>query len=189
MIHTRVPVLLEEELKRLARSLRLPVSNVVRNILQDAIEALDAVGRRAEGELHEMVERLSRRRDLWRRKALAAAQLTGAPSPRDEMPCQPTVSGASGREPSQPTILGSDAGAEASASQTICPISRPAVLEGVLAFEKLVLATDVPCTVCGRPLRAGETAHRAVFDQPGPLVLLGLDCRHVPGGARKEEPR
>ena len=39
VIHTRVPALLEEELKRFAENLRMPVSNLVRAILEDARSA------------------------------------------------------------------------------------------------------------------------------------------------------
>ncbi|MBN1774765.1 MAG: hypothetical protein JXB32_26135 [Deltaproteobacteria bacterium] len=163
MIHTRVPALLDKELKHLATSLKLPVSNLVRAILEDALEAVDAVGKRAEGELHGMAERLSRHRDALRQKALAATEPPPAAAP--EAPGEP----------------------EPSAAVPPCPSVRPALLDGVVAFEKLVLAADVPCTVCGRLLRAGEAAHRAVSDRPGPRVLLGHDCRLVPGGGKKEE--
>ena len=57
VLHTRVPAVLEEELKRLATSLRVPVSNVVRTILQDAVETIDAVQDRAEDELRGLIER------------------------------------------------------------------------------------------------------------------------------------
>lgn len=161
VIHTRVPALLDKELKRLAGSLKLPVSNLVRAILEDALEAVDAVGMRAEGELHGMAERLSRQRDALRQRALAAsgAAETATPSPAGEE--------STGAPP--------------------CPAERPALLDGVLGFERLVLAADVPCTVCGRLLRAGETAQRAVSERPGPRVLLGHDCRLVPGGTAKED--
>jgi hypothetical protein len=157
-------------LKRLAGSLKLPVSNLVRTILEDALEAVDAVGRRAEGELHGMAERLSRRRDALRLRALAVPGAVAA------------------GEPATPSAPRPEAAPEAAAVSP-CPSARPALLEGVVGFERLVLAADVPCTVCGRLLRAGETAQRAVSDRPGPRVMLGHDCRLVPGGGKKEERR
>lgn len=66
VIHTRVPAVLEQELKRLATSLRVPVSNVVRAILEDAVAAVDVVGRKAEGEMRGMAERLAQNRDRLR---------------------------------------------------------------------------------------------------------------------------
>jgi hypothetical protein len=38
VLHARIPAALEEQIKRLAEALRVPVSNVVRNMLEDAIE-------------------------------------------------------------------------------------------------------------------------------------------------------
>jgi hypothetical protein len=38
VLHARIPVALEDQIKRLAEALRVPVSNLVRNMLEDAIE-------------------------------------------------------------------------------------------------------------------------------------------------------
>ena len=37
VLHTRIPAVLEGELKSAARALRIPVSNLVRTILEDAV--------------------------------------------------------------------------------------------------------------------------------------------------------
>lgn len=62
VLHTRVPAVLEQELKRLADSLRIPVSNVVRTILEDALDAVDVAGKRAEGEIRGVAERMAAER-------------------------------------------------------------------------------------------------------------------------------
>lgn len=49
---------MEEELKRVAESLRVPVSNVVRAMLEDALRAAGTVSERVEGELRGFVERV-----------------------------------------------------------------------------------------------------------------------------------
>ena len=41
VLHTRVPAVLERELKRFAENLRVPVSNLVRTILEDAVNVAD----------------------------------------------------------------------------------------------------------------------------------------------------
>ncbi len=93
VLHTRVPAVLEQELKRLAKNLRVPVSNVVRAILEDAVDTVDVVGKKAEGELRGVAERLSRERGRLRTRATGrepeaadepeagepAAEHTGAP--------------------------------------------------------------------------------------------------------------
>ncbi len=45
VLHTRVPAALERELKRFAEALRIPVSNLVRTILEDALEVAGAATR------------------------------------------------------------------------------------------------------------------------------------------------
>ncbi|MGE0787884.1 MAG: hypothetical protein AB7S26_19575 [Sandaracinaceae bacterium] len=153
MLHTRVPAVLEQELKQLAKNLRVPVSNVVRAILEDAVEAVDAVGDIAQGELQGFAERLSRQRSDLRARVAKPA--------RKEEP----IEDAEVVEP----------------PEAPCPSSAPAVLDGVYGYQSLVVATDTACTVCGRPLSAGSSASRALFDEPGRRVFLGAGCRLVPG--------
>lgn len=73
MLHTRVPEVLEQELKRLAESFRVPVSNVVRTILEDAVDAIDAVGQRAGNELQSVADLLGSRREPATEPPLAGA--------------------------------------------------------------------------------------------------------------------
>jgi hypothetical protein len=73
VLHTRVPAVLEDELKKLATNLKVPVSNLVRAILEDAIDAVDAGVQKAEGELHGIAERLAKQRDSLRSAAAKSA--------------------------------------------------------------------------------------------------------------------
>ena len=63
VIHTRVPAVLEQELKRLAENIRVPVSNLVRAILEDAVAVADRAGRGVEEELHKAATNLSSKRE------------------------------------------------------------------------------------------------------------------------------
>lgn len=73
VLHTRVPAVLEDELKRLATSLKMPVSNLVRAVLEDAVDAVEVVGERAEGQLRGIVSRIHQQRETLR----TAVQGTG----------------------------------------------------------------------------------------------------------------
>ena len=53
VLHTRIPAVLEAELKAAAKALRIPVSNLVRTILEDAVEIAD----RATGNVEEGLSR------------------------------------------------------------------------------------------------------------------------------------
>jgi len=63
VIHTRVPAVLEQELKRLADNIRVPVSNLVRAILEDAVAVADRAGRGVEEELHKAATNLTSKRE------------------------------------------------------------------------------------------------------------------------------
>ena len=68
VLHTRVPAVLEQELKRFARNLRLPVSNVVRVILEDALKVADRASADVEQRLHRAAAVVSTEREIIKRQ-------------------------------------------------------------------------------------------------------------------------
>lgn len=70
VLHTRVPAVLERELKRFASNLRIPVSNLVRAILEDAIEAADLAGETVEGRLKNAAQQLGLERERLKKRVL-----------------------------------------------------------------------------------------------------------------------
>lgn len=164
VLHTRVPAVLEDELKRLATNLKMPVSNVVRAILEDAIEAVEVVGVRAEDELKGFVTKLSEQREAIRQGASSAGRRKSEERPRAEDEAAPRVEPTPRVEP---------------AAEPTCP-ETDASLDDVIGFQRLTLRTDSPCTVCGRVLPRGTEACRGVRDDGGPRVLLGPRCSLLP---------
>lgn len=110
VLHTRVPAVLEDELKRLATNLRVPVSNVVRAVLEDAVTAADVATRRAEGGLRSWAERLASERDRLRHRVGASpgdAEATETEEP--EEPADEIVDPLAGILGFQPLVLATDA--------------------------------------------------------------------------------
>jgi hypothetical protein len=70
VLHTRVPAVLEQELKRFADNLRVPVSNLVRTILEDALEVADHATENVEGRLKKAAGALEKERQKLRKKVL-----------------------------------------------------------------------------------------------------------------------
>jgi len=147
VLHTRVPAVLEQELKRVANAWRVPVSNVVRALLEDALDTLDVVGAKAEGELREVVELLASERTRFRRKS--AEQLSKIPG----APQTPTESEAA-EEPASP----------------LDP------LEGAVGVTPITLVHDAVCGVTGDKLPAGSEAYMVLFDDPGRKLITGRDA-------------
>jgi len=171
VLHTRVPAVLEDELKRLATNLKMPVSNVVRAILEDAIEAVEVVGVRAEDELKGFVHRLSEQREAIRQGATAAGRSAARAKPADAEPADVSAARASAAKPaSEPA---------ATEAAVTCPAEDPSLAD-VIGFQELTLRADSPCTVCGRVLPRGTEACRGVREDGGPRVLLGPSCKLLP---------
>jgi hypothetical protein len=70
VLHTRVPAVLERELKRFAENLRVPVSNLVRVILEDAVQAADAAADSVEGRLKRAAQQLGAEREKLKKRVL-----------------------------------------------------------------------------------------------------------------------
>lgn len=174
VIHTRVSVVLERELKQLAGSLRVPVSNVVRAILEDAVGKIDQVGRFAEGEIRSVADRLEKQREVLRTSAASAAGKTGSEAAdRDDEPAA-AASVAASDEPQ-----GEDAPSEPSGASEQVGERPPAAtdpLSGVVGFQPLLLARDERCAVCEQSIAAGKEAFVGIRDDGGPRVIVDRGC-------------
>lgn len=72
VLHTRVPAVLEAELKRFAQSLRIPVSNLVRTILEDAMELADSASENVESRLKQAANHLEHERERLKKRVVPA---------------------------------------------------------------------------------------------------------------------
>jgi hypothetical protein len=113
VLHTRVPAVLERELKRFADNLRVPVSNLVRTILEDAVSVADAATESVEERLKKAAKTLEKERERIKKK----------------MEHDP--------------------------------------LEGILAFQEVVLAMPARCAKCEKELARGSKANLAIGENPG----------------------
>jgi hypothetical protein len=68
VLHTRVPAVLERELKRFAENLRIPVSNLVRTILEDALSVADLATESVEERLRRAARHLEREREKLKKR-------------------------------------------------------------------------------------------------------------------------
>jgi hypothetical protein len=149
VLHTRVPAVLEQELKRVANAWRVPVSNVVRALLEDALDTLDVVGAKAEGELREVAELLASERHRFRKKS--AEQLSRIPGATDRPEAPEGTGGARAEKRSDP-------------------------LEGAVGVTPIILVHDAICGVTGATLAAGSEAFMVLFDDPRRKLITGREA-------------
>ncbi len=123
VLHTRVPAVLERELKRFADNLRVPVSNLVRTILEDAVSVADAATENVEERLKMAARHLEKERERIKKRIE--------------------------HDP----------------------------LEGIVAFQDVVLAVPATCAKCGIELARGVKAHMGIGESPGhPRRFVCQDC-------------
>ncbi len=149
-MHTRISEDLDEALQDAARRLRVPVSNLVRNVLEDVFDVVEAVTENVGGFVEDVVEEaqhLGRRFEGRFRERTAEARARRVEVERDEG--EP----ARRRAPEPP---------------------REAAREfpDVAAWQPLVMNTAQECAGCGRRMLRGDAAFLAVGgSRPGPVFL------------------
>jgi hypothetical protein len=156
ILHTRISEQLAEDIRAIADDLRVPVSNLVRNVLEEAFSAVERVTGDVGDLLDDVLEeaefaseRYRRYRDRVRERARARAQQRAA---------------AGGvRETDEPP----EYAAATPASSTPAPAPQDP-LARVVAWQPVVLAAPRRCARTGRELCAGERAYLGLGDA-GPL--------------------
>ncbi len=77
VLHTRIPAVLEAELKSAAAALRIPVSNLVRTILEDAVDIADRAGGHVEDRLQRVARSMRDERERIRARVEKLDPLAG----------------------------------------------------------------------------------------------------------------
>jgi len=163
VLHTRVSDQLSEDIRRLAEDLRVPASNLVRNVLEEVFDAVENasedVGDVFEDVLAEAdaardrIERQLRRRR--RRRRGATEEDIEDELRRDEAAEEPAGSGATAAPGS------SRQADEAAEAEDVEPRPVPEFPD-VVGWQLLVLNTPARCGVCERSLGRGERAYVGV---------------------------
>ena len=146
VLHTRISEQLSDDIRAIADDLRVPVSNLVRNVLEEAFDAVERVS----GDVSHLVEdaieeaelvgqRYRRYRDRVRERSRARAQEARAAAASDVKPPPPAP-----------------------------PATSDDALGRVVAWQPVVLAAARRCSRSGRELRPGERAYLGLGES-GPL--------------------
>lgn len=138
VLHTRISEDLAEDLRRMADELRVPVSNIVRNVLEEAFSVVETVTDNVGDLIEEVVDEAEAAADRIRRRQRRrrrAPRFHAWEEPDEESPDATSPRGASAAAP---------------------------VDEEVLGWQPLILARDRECDGCGARLARGSQAYAAV---------------------------
>jgi hypothetical protein len=128
VLHTRVPAVLERELKRFADNLRVPVSNLVRAILEDALNVADAAGTSLEERLKNAAKTIEHERERLK-KRVHLDPLAGVFAFQDVTLAQPAMCAKCDRELQRGTRahLGMSEGPKRGPNVIVCDACLPRV--------------------------------------------------------------
>ncbi|MBZ0253655.1 MAG: BrnA antitoxin family protein, partial [Candidatus Methylomirabilis sp.] len=164
ILHARIPEKLEAQLKQEARKMRIPVSNLVRNILEDTFHFVDDIV----ADSFEIVDTV--RRDAIH-IAQTAARTYGSLSPkRQERPGEAEEAAPEEPESGLETPAAAPEGAE-EAEAAADPFAD------IYGWQELRLSRDTECAACGGALQKGATAFLGQSEDPrAPRRWLCAPC-------------
>jgi hypothetical protein len=141
VLHTRISDDLDEALQDAARRLRVPVSNLVRNVLEDVFDVVEAVTENVGEFVDDVVEEaqgIGRRWEgRWKKYATPRGAREERPEPAPQAPPAPEAPPAESR-------------------------SARSDFPDVAAWQPLVVNTAQDCAGCGRRILRGDAAYLAV---------------------------
>lgn len=152
VLHTRISQQLSEDIRRLADDLRVPVSNLVRNVLEEVFTVVESVTDDVGDFFDDVVEEAGDVRERVRKQQRAAR------STRNEMPRRRRS--ASARASNIEDEFLHDEAAEGRQGKS--GAGRQDASDDLLGWQPMVLNRAVPCTRCGNTLARGADAMMAI---------------------------
>ncbi len=150
VLHTRISERLDESLRHAAEELRVPVSNLVRNVLEDAFMVVETVAENVGEFVDDMLEQAERVRGQWRRHAWHEPRPRHRKRSSDDWSHQPEAP----RDVSDPL---------------------PEFPE-VMGWQPLILNGAQGCAGCGRELRRGDRAFAGMTARGPSPTWLCREC-------------
>jgi hypothetical protein len=173
VLHTRVSEQLSEDIRRFAEDLRVPASNLVRNVLEEVFTVVDGVSEDVGDLFEDLFEEAEGVRERVRRQTGARPRRRSRRASRavdvdaeveDELRRDESADTSRGRaadEQGKQKVASADSkdpSADAGQSPGEARADANVLFPDVLGWQPLVLNRDFTCGRCQRDLRAGESA-------------------------------
>jgi hypothetical protein len=173
VLHTRISDELSEDIRRFAEDLRVPASNLVRNVLEEVFSVVETVSDNM-GDLFE---------DLLEEAEGARERMHHQKERYDERRSRRERHRGRRRRPERSTTSEKDIEDELQSDERAESGGRePKEFPEVLGWQPLVLNREQACADCGVLLQKGDRAFLGV--KPGGISDLALCAKCVRGGGR-----
>jgi hypothetical protein len=155
VLHTRVSDSLDRAIRRAAEDMRVPVSNLVRNVLEDVFEVVERVTDNVGGLVEDVLDEVDGARDRISRDRRREARR---------------------RDDRRQTRQAGETPAEPPAEAPTAPESAREEFPDVLGWQPLILNSAQRCADCGRDLLRGDKGFVGLAAQGLSPHYLCDDC-------------
>lgn len=177
VMHTRISEDLDAALRRAAKDLRVPVSNLVRNLLEDAFDVVETVtesiGSLVDDVVEEAEQLRDRFRDDWRSHTSGAVREARERVSKARRQASDRVQRA--KDWPEEARKRAHAAADGDGGPLRPPRDLPE-FPGIVGWQPLVLNAAQSCAACGRSLSRGDQAHMGISTTGRPTSYLCGDC-------------
>ncbi len=159
VMHTRISDDLDDTLRRTADELRVPVSNLVRNVLEDVFAVVETVTDNVGG----LVDDLIGEADRVRKRIFQD----------DDEPLR-TERAERDREPRPASA--SESRARSAVETELADLEDLPPFQGVVGWQSLVMNASQQCGACGRDMQRGDRAFMGIDSTGRPQVYVCAEC-------------
>jgi hypothetical protein len=154
VLHTRISEPLAEDIRRMAEDLRVPVSNLVRNVLEEAFSVVEAVTDNVGDLIEDVAEEAERTRDRIRSRRQTLRQRRRRRARRGPAEVEEEPAGLSPLEET----------------------AERAEFPDVVGWQPLILNQPKRCADCEEPIERGERGFAGVTAAGLSEIYLCCDC-------------
>lgn len=184
VLHTRISKQLDESLRSAADEMRVPVSNLVRNVLEDVFDVVETVTENVEDLVGDLMdeaglarERFGRRRRHRERRWPVGREWEPAETLSPEQRAEARRKAEQElREVEGEVVVGQEPEASAAPSEPDPADVERQEFPQVLGWHPLVLNGEQRCADCGRDLRRGDRGYLGLGDGGGTGIYLCSEC-------------
>ncbi len=166
VLHTRISEQLSEDIRHLADDLRVPVSNLVRNVLEEVFTTVEAVS----GDVGSFFDEVIDEAEAVRERMHARSHSRRRHRRFDPVDVEDELQ----RDEKAERAASGGAAAEDSADAFAQTFAE--TFAHVLAWQPVVLNQQADCASCSRSLEAGDHAFLASPSKPEAIEIACPDC-------------
>jgi hypothetical protein len=182
VLHTRISEQLSDDIRRLAEDLRVPTSNLVRNVLEEVFTVVESVTDDVGGIFEEVLDEAEGARERIRRRSRDRASRPSEGARRESRRsswadvAEEEIRSDEEREGHPSRAPGAAADAEPAREPEAREVPPRPAFDEVVGWQPLILNQTQECARCGHSIRRGSRAFVGQTEQGLSRIALCRQC-------------